>query len=132
MSIGLILITHPGVASTLYETTCKMLGECPLPTHIIEAAFDCSTDDLKTQVAKAIDELDKDNGILILTDLYGSTPSNIGHFFLDDTKIKMVAGLNLPMLIRVMNYPSSKLNELVLKAVSGGHDGIVLCDCTCG
>ncbi len=72
--------------------------------------------------------MNKSQGFLILTDLFGSTPSNIAsrlQQFQESDKIRIVAGLNLPMLIRVMNYPHLALDELTQKAVSGGKDGVI-------
>ena len=62
----------------------------------------------------------------VLTDMYGSTPSNIA-CRLTGTHTKVVAGINLPMLIRVLNYPRLTLTELAEKALSGGRDGIMYC-----
>lgn len=72
-------------------------------------------------------KLDQGQGILILTDMFGSTPSNIACAVSDRNDIRIVSGLNLPMLIRVLNYPSLSLEELELKAISGGQEGVVRC-----
>ena len=71
--------------------------------------------------------LDDGDGVLVLTDLYGSTPSNIAASLLGTGAVQVVAGLNLPMLIRVLNYPAEDLPALADKAVSGGNRGILLC-----
>jgi PTS system ascorbate-specific IIA component len=72
-------------------------------------------------------KLDQGHGILILTDMFGSTPSNIACAVSDRTDIRVVSGLNLPMLIRVLNYPALNLEELEIKALSGGQEGVVRC-----
>ncbi|VAW87539.1 PTS system, mannose/fructose/sorbose family, IIA component, partial [hydrothermal vent metagenome] len=64
-------------------------------------------------------------GILVLTDMYGSTPSNIANLLLDDERIKTIAGLNLPMLIRLFNYPRLSRDKLLEKAVDGGREGVL-------
>jgi PTS system ascorbate-specific IIA component len=69
------------------------------------------------------------HGVLILTDLYGSTPGNIAKNLLVDSGFKLVSGMNLPMLIRILNYPELDLEAMAEKAVSGGKDGILLCNC---
>lgn len=67
------------------------------------------------------------DGVLVLTDIYGSTPGNIANRLFDAHGVAVIAGINVPMLIRVLNYPDLSLEELVNKAVTGGHDGIILC-----
>ncbi|RLJ21012.1 PTS fructose transporter subunit IIA [bacterium endosymbiont of Escarpia laminata] len=98
MSIGLLIITHNQVGHTLLQTAINMMGICPLSTEV-----------------------------LVLTDMFGSTPSNIAYDLLDEGRINVVAGINLPMLVRVLNYAPLDLKELTSKAISGGKDGIVCC-----
>jgi PTS system ascorbate-specific IIA component len=74
------------------------------------------------------ERLDDGDGVLVLTDLFGSTPSNISVRLLSRGNIEVVSGVNLSMLIRVMNYPELSLPILVTKALTGGHDGINLCE----
>jgi PTS system ascorbate-specific IIA component len=66
--------------------------------------------------------------VLVLTDMYGSTPSNIASRLVRERGWRLIAGVNLPMLIRVLNYSGLGIHELISKALSGGHDGIMLCD----
>ncbi len=61
---------------------------------------------------------------------YGSTPSNISSQLLVNSGLKLVAGLNLPMLVRLLNYPQLDLEEMTQKALSGGKDGIILYETT--
>ncbi|MDH5483854.1 MAG: PTS fructose transporter subunit IIA [Gammaproteobacteria bacterium] len=128
MNVGLLLITHEGIGSILLDTAKKMLGICPLSTRVIEVPLDAPVDIIKQQALQHIDSLDQGKGVLILTDLYGSTPSNIAHQLLTHSNSKLVTGINLPMLVRILNYPQSTLNEMALKALTGGHDGILLSD----
>ena len=72
-------------------------------------------------------KLDHGQGVLILTDIYGSTPSNIACALSTKENVRIISGINLPMLIRVLNYPNLELDELVLKAISGGQEGIMDC-----
>lgn len=67
----------------------------------------------------------------VLTDMFGSTPSNVAIRVARGANARVIAGANLPMLIRVLNYQHLPLTELVNKALSGGHDGILLCDQEC-
>jgi len=86
--------------------------------------MDCNTDDILDQVRIALQKLNSGQGVLILTDMYGATPSNIVSELLDPSRV-LVSGINLPMLVRVMNYPDLDLNDLAEKAISGGQDGIL-------
>ena len=65
--------------------------------------------------------------MLVLTDMYGSTPSNIAVGLQREGRVDVVAGVNLPMLVRVLNYPFLDLATLAAKALSGGRDGIMPC-----
>jgi len=128
VSVGLLLITHEGIASNLLSTAKKMLGVCPLATRALEVPLDISTEEMISQAQIYIEALDQGHGVLILTDLYGSTPSNVGSKLLVNSGLKLVAGLNLPMLVRLLNYPQLNLDEMTQKALTGGKDGIMLYD----
>jgi len=129
MSVGLLLITHKNIASHLLDTARLMLDTCPLATRALEVPLDYPIDDVLSQAKRYIDTLDTGNGVLILTDIYGGTPSNIAKTLGEKYDCKLVAGLNLPMLVRILNYPQLNLEDMALKAISGGHDGIILCEC---
>lgn len=126
MSVGLLLITHEGIASNILSTAKKMLGVCPLATRALEVPLDTSPEDVISIAQTYIETLDQGNGVLILTDLYGSTPSNIASKLLVNSGLRLVSGLNLPMLVRLLNYPQLDLEKMTMKAISGGKDGILL------
>lgn len=129
MSVGLLLISHKNIASNLLETARQILNTCPLATRALEVPLDYPVEKVLEQARDYIGSLDTGNGVLILTDIYGATPSNIAKLLTAESKCKLVAGMNLPMIIRILNYPQLHLEDMALKAVSGGHDGILLCDC---
>jgi len=129
MSVGLLLISHTNIATSMLETARLMLESSPLATRSLEVPLDAPPEDIKKQAREYIDALDSGNGVLIITDIYGATPANIGKQLCDEHHCRLVAGLNLPMLVRVLNYPQLNLENMALKAVSGGHDGILLCEC---
>ncbi len=129
MSVGLLLITHKNIATSLLETAMSILDTCPLATRSIEVPFDAPVDDILQQAKEYISALDSGNGVLVLTDIYGSTPSNIGKALCPEYNCRLVAGVNLPMLVRILNYPQLNIEGMALKAVSGGHNGIMLCEC---
>lgn len=125
--VGLLLITHNHIGETLLETAANMIGMCPLMVDVLAVPGDCDPDGMVRSGLKLVDKLDSGEGVLILTDIYGSTPSNIAARLADNRRVLVVSGVNLPMLVRVMNYPALTVAELAAKAESGGRDGIFFC-----
>lgn len=124
MSIGILLMTHPGVGAALLATASRLLAVCPTRIRCLDVPVDANTDTILMQASKEMLDLDDGEGVLVLTDAYGSTPSNIACRLAEDHYAKVVSGLNLPMLIRVFNYFTEDLDTLSRKAVKGGIRGI--------
>lgn len=122
-----MIVTHERIASAIADTAINLFGRCPLPLRVLPISGDCDLDQVLTQARAFLEELDHGQGVLILTDFYGSTPSNVAKSLVDPIRVWMVSGINLPMLVRVMNYPSLALPELAEKAASGGRDGVLVC-----
>lgn len=127
MSVGLLLVTHGRIGQDLLDTATTLLGSCPLPQKVIGVRLDQDIDDLLDRIRAAGDELNEGQGVLVLTDMYGSTPSNLANRLDTRDSVRVVAGLSLPMLVRVLNYADLSLDELATKAVSGGREGVLLC-----
>ncbi|MGD2082079.1 MAG: PTS fructose transporter subunit IIA [Chromatiales bacterium] len=127
MSIGILIITHSGIGSALLETATSMLGVCPLNTETLAVTPDSDPDLLLKQAQGMVEDLDRGDGVLVLTDMFGSTPSNIATRLRRPGRVAVVAGINLPMLVRVLNYPTLDLQALVDTAVSGGNRGVLCC-----
>jgi len=125
--VGLLIITHDHVGTALYDTAAHMLGMCPLMTEVMPVMADCDPDDMVGRGRELVEKLNQGDGVLILTDMYGSTPSNIAARLAVNHQVLVVSGINLPMLVRIMNYPTLGVMELALKAESGGRDGIFYC-----
>lgn len=128
MTVAVLIITHEEVGQRLLDTAIKTLSFCPLRYQVISVNYGSDPELLLFQAQEALFLLDDGDGVLILTDMFGSTPSNIACKLKSQSKIRVVAGINLPMLIRALNYPDLSLQELSEKAISGGREGIV--DCT--
>lgn len=128
MNVGILLITHGNVGAVLLQSATEVLGVCPLSTTTLSAASGCDPEHVLESARAAARKLDSGDGVLVLTDMYGATPSNIACRLCDTHAVRVVSGLNLPMLIRVLNYPHLDLDELMHKAVTGGRDGILLCN----
>jgi len=128
MSVGLLVITHGQVGRALLDTADAMLSGQPLQAAVVTVMNECDTDSISQQVSEAIAKLNQGDGVLLLTDIYGATPSNIAMKFQnDETRVMVVSGVNLPMLIRVLNYPELSIEQLLAKALSGGRDGVFRC-----
>jgi len=126
MSVGLLVITHNNIGRELLETARIMLNTCPLETSDLAITTDCDPTKSLEIAQQRIHELDTGDGVLVLTDMFGSTPSNIAHKLAENSNVIIITGINLPMLVRTLNYPRLKLKALAEKARSGGHDGIII------
>ncbi|HHJ14929.1 MAG TPA: PTS fructose transporter subunit IIA [Gammaproteobacteria bacterium] len=128
MTVGILLVTHGNIGAVLLQTATDVLGVCPLQACAVSAPVDCDPDWVLREAGVAADRLDQGDGVLVLTDLYGSTPGNIACRLHEQHQVRVVSGVNLPMLIRVLNYPALGLDELTHKAVTGGRDGVLTCN----
>ncbi len=129
MAVGVLIITHGEIGDQFVKTAESTLaGNLPLQCRAISVSQTCDPDALVEKCCAVIEQINTGSGVLVLTDIYGSTPSNIANRLATDSNIKVIAGINLPMLIRILNYPDSDLDELAEKALSGGHDGIIYCE----
>jgi PTS system mannose-specific IIA component len=126
MSVAILLITHNDLGASLVDTATKMLGRCPLVTETLAVALDGDPDQIQTRAQGLVDHIDQGDGVLVMTDMFGATPSNIANRLLGG-RVAVVAGLNLPMLVRALNYAHLGLADLSEKARSGGCDGVILC-----
>lgn len=126
MSVGLLIISHSGIGPALLGTTTHMLNDCPLNARLLTVTADSEPEELMASALELLELLDEGDGVLVLTDLYGSTPSNIAVRLGQYYNIRVICGMNLPMLVRILNYSQLPLDALAEKAVSGGRDGIFL------
>ncbi len=127
MSVGILLLTHVGIGTALLAAARGVVGPLPLSTAAVEYANGGDPVEFLHRAARQMRELDRGEGVLLLADLYGATPSNIAFQLTQQgTRVRRVAGLNLPMLLRVMNYPEQALDELVLTAAGGARNGVIV------
>jgi PTS system ascorbate-specific IIA component len=128
MTVGVLLITHNRIGAELLETATRMLGYCPLAAIAIDVHEQDDPDALRRQILECAERLDDGAGLLVLTDLYGSTPANVTDALCSRRRVRVLSGVNLPMLVRVLNYCQLELAPLADKALSGGRDGVFGCD----
>ncbi|PPE74200.1 PTS fructose transporter subunit IIA [Solimonas fluminis] len=127
MSVGILLVTHGKLGQNLLETMRHMLGDLPLRHDALEVHLVQNHEGLILQGQKLADRLDDGDGVLVLTDAFGSTPSNIANKLSAGRSVRVVSGINLPMLVRIFNYPRLALPEMAQCAVEGGQRGIIAC-----
>jgi PTS system ascorbate-specific IIA component len=128
MSVGLCLISHNHIGEALLDTAVSMLGSRPLPATVIAVTPASDPGQILEQARAAVLALDQGDGVIVLTDMFGSTPSNIATALKRDIEhVTVIAGVNLPMLVRLMNYPRLSMAQLKDKALSGGREGIFSC-----
>ncbi len=125
MSVSVLIITHDHIGQVILDTAIKIIGSCPMPIHTVSIEMDCNYKKKLSEITSITSKFNSNDGLLILTDLYGATPSNIATSVDIENSI-IVAGLNLPMLIRIMNYHTLPLYELSDKATGGGKDGVLI------
>jgi len=125
-TVGLLLVTHPGIGPALMAAATTILGQLPLTAEAFEVPFDADPDTLLPNASAALRRVDGGGGVLLLTDLHGATPSNLGARLAHlGTPVRRISGVNLPMLLRIMNYPELALDELCTVAMSGARNGVV-------
>ncbi|HHB92298.1 MAG: PTS mannose transporter subunit IIA [Candidatus Marithrix sp.] len=125
MSVGILLITHDDIGSALLESLEKMLGTLPLPVKILPIRHENEFFEFCYHAKNICNTLNKEHGVLVLTDLFAATPCNIASKLIPDCRVRVVAGLNFPMLVRIMNYSTADLDTMVSIAISGGCQGIL-------
>ncbi|MFC0678800.1 PTS sugar transporter subunit IIA [Lysobacter korlensis] len=129
MAVGILLITHEGIGTAVRAVAAQMLRPLPLVVEVFEVPFDGDLDVLLPQASLALRRADQGDGVLVLTDLYGATPSNLAaRVAALGTPVHRVSALSLPMLLRVLNYAEQPFEELARVAAAGARNGVVLDD----
>lgn len=123
--IGLFLITHSTYGESLIQCACHVLNHRPPQIAQLGVAAQDDPLDVLPLAAEMLTLVDKGRGALILTDIYGATPSNIALKLLDPGRIEGIAGVNLPMLLRALSYRDKDMETLLTRAVAGGRDGVL-------
>ncbi|HQN65016.1 MAG TPA: PTS fructose transporter subunit IIA [Methylophilus sp.] len=123
--IGILIIAHGELGNSLIECARHVLGKQPPQLSYLAVHTNDDPLDLLPKARTLVNELDSGDGVIILSDIYGASPCNLVTKLLESGRVAGVAGVNLPMLVRVMTYQKEPLSKVVSKAVSGGRDGVV-------
>jgi PTS system ascorbate-specific IIA component len=123
--IGILLVSHGAFGESLIHCASHVLGKRPLYVRQLGVTVHDDPDEILPTAEDLIRFLDQGQGVLVMTDIYGATPSNIAMRLLKPGRVEGIAGVNLPMLIRALTYRDEPLEAVVAKAISGGSEGVV-------
>lgn len=123
--IGLLLITHGTLGESLLQCACHVLNRRPPQLAQLGVAAQDDPLDILPLAREMLEQVDKGEGVLVLTDIFGATPANVAMKLLEPGRIEGVAGVNLPMLLRSLTYREKGMETLLVKAIGGGRDGVL-------
>ena len=124
---GIVLVTHSQLGEALIEATAFIIGK--KPKDIVSVSIDLaeSADKLREKIAAGIKAVNRKKGVLILTDMFGGTPSNLSYSFLEEGRVEVISGVNLPILLRaVTTRKGMELDELATGLETYGKKSISL------
>ena len=127
MTVGLITVTHNGIGKAICDAAEAILGD-PIGgvRHFGFEPGDHAEHVLDDMIA-AIRELDDGDGVAVLTDLYGATPCNIARRLAPEQNVRVLSGISLPMVLRLLNYTHLPLEQVIQRATDGAHIGVIAC-----
>ena len=129
MACGILLVTHPGIGASILAVATALMRQLPLRAEAFEVPLDADLETLLPRASSAVRRVDSGEGVLVLTDLYGASPSNLaGQLARLGTPVRRVSALSLPMLLRVMNYAEQGLDQLPATAAAGTRNGAIVDD----
>jgi PTS system mannose-specific IIA component len=125
--IGYVLITHGKLGGELLETLSVILPQ--KRKNLVSVAIDHGEDTTAStgKIKDAIKAVDSGNGVILFTDMFGGTPSNLGITFLDEDKVEIISGVNLPMLLKAAMLESYENLQGAAEAISNsGRESITM------
>lgn len=125
--IGIVVVTHSQLGDALIEAAEFIIGNKPEALVSVSIDLTENAEVLRDKIAKGIKKVKSKDGVLILTDMFGGTPSNLSYSFLEEGRIEVIAGVNLPILIQAVNTRGKKdLTKLAVKLEKFGKKSISL------
>ncbi len=122
--ISLLIVAHANLGECLIQCAAHVLGQRPEQLENLDLSSIQDPDAMLAHTLERLSRLDRGDGVLILTDIYGATPCNIVCKVIQGHRVEAIAGINLPMLLKALNYRDRDMGTLIAKAVSGGQSGI--------
>jgi mannose PTS system EIIA component len=123
--VGILIVAHGAFGESLIHSASHVLGKRPLYLRQLGVTVHDDPEAILPVAEDLIRFLDQGHGVLVLSDIYGATPSNIAVKLLKPGKVEGVAGVNLPMLIRALTYRDEPLESVLEKALSGAREGVM-------
>lgn len=127
MTVGLITVTHNGIGRAICDAAEAILGDSPGGVRHFGFEPGDSGETLLEAMIAAVREIDQGDGVAVLTDLYGATPCNIARRIAPHHNVRVLSGISLPMVLRLLNYTHLELEQVVQRATDGAHIGIIEC-----
>jgi PTS system ascorbate-specific IIA component len=125
MNNGILIIAHAPLASALRQCVAHVFPDRVADVLAVDVAADAPTEQSVTEARQKAARFGK-APLLLLTDMLGGTPCNVARQLLDDQPGQLLAGVNMPMLLRAVTYQDEPLSELVARALDGGVEGVLL------
>lgn len=122
--IGILIIAHGNLGDALINCMTHVLGKRPEGIASMQVAGTDSPRELMPSAQRMINALDEGDGVLIITDIFGASPSNLACKMLVPGRVEAVAGANVPMLVRAITYRTRGMETLLKRVVSGGCEGV--------
>ncbi len=123
--IGILIIAHDSLGESLARAVTHVLGSRPAQFEVLSVAATDNPLALLPAARELLKQLDTGKGVMIFSDIYGATPSNLAAKLLKAGRVEGVAGVNLPMLVRAFTYRNRDLDTMITKAVTGGCEGVL-------
>ena len=101
--IGIVIVTHNRLGEALIEAVTSIVGTLPESVVSVSVNIKENADVLRNKIGAGIKEVDRNEGILILTDMFGGTPSNLSYSFLEEGRVEVISGVNLPILFKAVD-----------------------------
>ncbi len=125
--IGIVVVTHCRLGDALLDAAEFILGSKPEAVDPVSIDLSENADTLRKKIAAGIKRVDRKKGVLILTDMFGGTPSNLSYSFLEEGRVEVLSGVNLPILIKAVELRKGKeLVKLASKLETFGRKSISL------
>lgn len=125
---AILIIAHAPLANALRQCALHVFPDCGATVAAIDVQPNLSPEETLGSAQIAMDQLrgqPQVKGILVLTDIFGATPSNVAQKLVDGVRSRLITGVNLPMLLRAVSYRNESLDALVSRAVIGGTQGVM-------
>ena len=123
--IGILIVCHGSLASSLAAAVTHVLGSRPPQFDSLSVAAKDDPAQLLPKARELVQTLDTGEGVLVFSDIYGATPCNLASKLVIAGRVELLAGVNLPMLVRALTYRDRDLDTMTKKAISGGCDGVL-------